>query len=141
MTGPTLAEIAHHEVLALHRFFVAWFRDASGTVDFSALERSLAADFSMVTPDGRAHDRAAVIERVHRARGSAPAGFGIAVVDAHPVWQADAAILLHYVERQHGAGPTTVRRSCALITREPAAPRGAVWRHLQETWMAEEKSV
>ena len=32
-------------------------------------------------------------------------------------------------------GETTRRRSTALFLASPAAPRGVVWRHLQETWM------
>jgi hypothetical protein len=133
--------MARREAVALHVFFAEWFRDAAGTVDFSVCERSLAPDFSMITPDGRMHDRAAVVERIRQARGSAPAGFHIAVLDPRPLWQRADTVLLAYIEQQVGGGRTRRRRSSGLFTRQPAAPHGVVWRHLQETWMAEEKNV
>jgi len=130
-----LAELAQREVIALHEFFVAWFRPATAAPAFGECEAALAPDFRMVTPDGAVNDRAAVLQGLRQARGSQPADFAIVVADVGMLWQEGDAILLGYVEEQYRTGSITRRRSTALFTAEPAAPRGVVWRHLQETWM------
>jgi hypothetical protein len=136
-----LAELACRETVALHNFFAAWFRDSSGTVDFAVCERSLAEDFSMIAPDGQVRNRASVVARLRNARGSAPSDLVIAVLDPHPVWQGAGAVLLEYVEQQYAGGRSMRRRSTGLFTRDRAAPHGVVWRHLQETWLAQEENV
>ena len=130
-----LAELARREVLALHEFFGSWFRAGTAAVDFSLCEAALASDFRMVAPDGTVNDRAAVLQRLRQARNSQPAGFAIAISAVEPLWQQGDAVLLGYVEEQYRSGSTTRRRSTALFTADAAAPRGVVWRHLQETWM------
>lgn len=141
MTGQSdLIDLARREVVALHEFFVVWFR-AGATVDFHLCEGALAEDFRMVTPDGAVHDRAGVLARLRQARGSQPNRFSIAVSDISVLWQQSDAALLEYVEQQYRDGGTTRRRSTALFTREPAAPRGVLWRHLQETWMQVAEAV
>jgi hypothetical protein len=136
MSGqPPLAELARREILALHEFFVAWFRPGPTTLDFGSCEAAFAPDFRMISPDGMANDRAAVLQRLRQARGSQPPDFAIAISGLAPLWQQGDAILLAYVEEQYRSGSPTRRRSTALFTAEPSAPRGVVWRHLQETWM------
>jgi hypothetical protein len=131
----SIAESACEEVRALHAFFVAWFGGGAGApADFSACEAALAPDFRMVTPDGEIHDCAAVLDRIKVARGSAAGDFRIDIIEPHAVWQSADAALLGYVERQYRGGRTTSRQSTALFTADSAAPRGVVWRHLQETW-------
>lgn len=131
-----LASRAIDETRQLHAFFVAWFRGETGSdADFAPCEAALAADFRMVTPDGEAHDRAAVVERLRSAQGSAGTDFVIEIVEPRAAWQSSDAVLLEFIERQYRNGRTTSRRSSGLFTEEPAAPRGVVWRHLQETWM------
>jgi len=129
-----LAGKANREVEALHQFFVAWF--LGEPADFTACEAAFAPDFRMVTPDGAVHERAAVVARLRAARASAPADFTIAIVEPRVAWQTADAVLLEYVERQYRDGRTSMRRASGLFTGETAAPRGVVWRHLQETWIA-----
>lgn len=129
------AELARDEVLALHEFFVTWFRRGSAAGDFGSCEAALAADFRMVTPDGVVIARAALLERLLQARNSQPDDFSIIISAIEPLWQERDAILLGYVEQQYRSGSITRRRSTALFTAAPTAPRGVVWRHLQETWM------
>jgi len=131
---PDLAGKATREVEALHQFFVAWFRGEPA--DFAACEAVFSPDFRMITPDGAVHGRAAVVARLSAARASAPADFAIEIVAPGVAWQSANAVLLEYVERQYRDGRTSLRRSSGLFTGETAAPRGVVWRHLQETWMA-----
>ena len=73
--------------------------------------------------------------RLLAARGSTSPDFTIETLDARAVWQAGDAALLEYVEQQYRDGRTTRRQSTALFTLAPSAPRGVVWRHLQETWI------
>ncbi len=128
---------AIRETRDLHAFFVAWFRVAGGpAADFARCEAALAPDFRMVTPDGRVHDRAAVVDRLRAAKGSADPDFSIDILQPTAVWQTGDAVLLEFVEQQYRGGATTSRRSTGLFTDQPAAPNGVVWRHLQETWMA-----
>jgi len=128
-----LAGKASREVEALHEFFVAWFRGEPA--NFALCEAVFAPDFRMVAPDGAVHERAAVMVRLRAARASAPADFAIEIVQPRVAWQTTDAVLLEYVERQYREGRTSLRRSSGLFTGETAAPRGVVWRHLQETWM------
>lgn len=130
-----LAELARREVLALHEFFVAWFRPGGPDSDFRLCEAAFADDFRMVTPDGTGHDRAAIVAMVRRARGLLPDDFAIVISELEPLWRQQDAILLGYTEQQYRSRSTTRRRSTALFTAAPAAPRGVVWRHLQETWL------
>jgi hypothetical protein len=131
----SLADLAEKEVVALHAFFVGWFRGVLQDADFTACERALAADFTMVTPDGEAHDRDAVLERLYQARGTRSSTFEIEILAPRRVWSGDSAVLLEYVEQQYLGGRSTRRRSTGLFSSEPSAPRGVLWRHLQETWM------
>ncbi len=132
----SLADLATGEVRVLHAIFVDWFRPGdAGVPDFSLVERALAADFRRVAPDGSVADKDAVTTAIRLARGTAPADFAIAILGPRPVWQASEAVLLEFVEQQYRAGTTTERRSTALFTPDGSAPRGVVWRHLQETWM------
>lgn len=135
MTGLSLEELARTEVLALHEFFVAWFRRGGPDIDFRLCEAAFAPDFRMVTPDGFVRDRPAIVEMVRRARGTLPEDFAIVISEIGPLWQRGDAILLGYVEQQYRNPSTTRRRSTALFTGEPAAPRGVVWQYLQETWL------
>ena len=130
-----LAARAIAEARDLHAFFVAWFGGA-GDADFRRCEAALAPDFRMVTPDGRLHERPAVIDRLQAARGSAAGDFAIEIVQPAVAWRAGHAVLLEFIERQYRAGRTSDRRSAGLFTDQPGAPNGVVWRHLQETWIA-----
>lgn len=132
-----IAELARAEVIALHAFFVEWFRGAEA--DFGLCEGAFAADFRMVTPDGPVRDLDQVLGGARAARGTMGRDFRIDIVDPRPVWTEEDAVLLEYVERQYREGRWTSRRSTALFTRRQSAPRGVEWRHLQETWMPAEE--
>jgi hypothetical protein len=136
MTGdPTLETDARHEIEALHAFFVAWFTDRQPAPDFGSCEEAFSPSFEMVAPDGRRHQRSAVVQRLRMARGSVREPFEIAIVEPAKVWSSGDAIVMRYVEQQLREGKTTRRRSVALLTRAPAAPRGMLWQSLAETWM------
>jgi hypothetical protein len=130
--------MAIDEVQALHAFFVDWLRAGAPHPDFSELESALAPDFRMVTPEGLAKDRKAVVEGIREAKGTRPADFAIAILEPRPIYEAAEAVLLEFIEQQYRGGGTTRRLSTALFTPEESAPRGALWRHLHETWMQDQ---
>ena len=128
-----LAELAAREVVALHEFFVAWFRPGPAP-DFRACEGAFHPDFQMVTPDGRLLGRSEIIQGIQASRGRLAASLTIDILDIRTLWQEGDAVLLAYIEQQYREGRTTRRRSSALLLRAASAPRGILWRHLQETW-------
>ena len=128
-----LAELAAREVVALHEFFVAWFRPGPAP-DFRACEGAFHPDFRMVTPEGRMLGRAEIIQGIQASRGRLAASLTIDILDSRTLWQEGDAALLAYIEQQYREGRTTRRRSSALLLRAASAPRGILWRHLQETW-------
>ncbi len=132
---PALEVAARHEIEALHAFFVAWFTGQADDQDFRLCEAAFGAGFEMVAPDGHRHDRSEVMQRLRQARGGAQGRFEIAVIEPRKIWSAGDAIVMGYVEHQLRDNKSTRRRSVALLTREPNAPRGMHWQSLAETWM------
>ena len=128
-----LAELAAREIVALHDFFVAWFRPGPAP-DFRACEGAFHPDFRMVTPEGRLLGRSEIIQGIQASRGRLAASLTIEILDIRTLWQEGDAALLAYIEQQYREGRTTRRRSSALLLRAASAPRGILWRHLQETW-------
>ncbi|MGH6873508.1 MAG: hypothetical protein ACREDW_00725 [Aestuariivirgaceae bacterium] len=126
-----IAASAMTEVRSLHAAFEALFTGRGR--DLGRCARALAADFSMVAPDGSRLDREAVLTSL--AAAAASADFRISIRDLAPIWEAEDSVLLQYVEEQYRDGRTTRRLSTALFTAEAEAPCGVVWRYLQETWM------
>jgi hypothetical protein len=137
VTGaPQLDLLARDEVIALHAFFAAWFRDDGEPVpDFTACEAAFATNFRMIAPDGKSHDREQTLRRIHESRGALGSSFRIEVLDIETAWASEDAVLLEYVEQQYRARGSTRRRSTGLFIRCPSAPRGVLWQHLQETWL------
>jgi hypothetical protein len=133
---PSLFSCASSEIVEIHDFFMRWFSGRAGAAaEFERCEQAFDPEFGMVTPDGRSHGRAEIVERLRAARGSVGATFQIAIEAITPLWQSADAILVGYVEAQLRDGRPTRRRSSALFQRRASAPNGAVWRHLHETWM------
>jgi hypothetical protein len=126
-----LADAAAREAVALHAAFVELFTGRSR--DFSRCEVALAADFRMVTPQGRCVERDAVLAGLRSAY--ARPDFRIEILDIRPVWEQGEWVLLQYIEQQYRDGRTTRRRSTALFEAFADAPCGVVWRYLHETWM------
>jgi hypothetical protein len=100
---------------------------------FSGLQR-LSPEFPMVTPEGRQLGRGEIIQGIQASRGRLAASLTIEILDIRTLWQEGDAALLAYIEQQYREGRTTRRRSSALLLRAASAPRGILWRHLQETW-------
>ena len=127
----SLSAAAAREIEELHELFVELFCNRSR--DYSRCAAAFSAQFEMVTPDGKSHDRAGVLLALERAK--APADFMIAISQIRSLWEDQKSVLIQYVEQQYRDGKTSRRRSTALFEAEAKAPCGVVWRHLHETWM------
>jgi hypothetical protein len=137
LADPAMANAAASEVHGLHEFFMRWFR--GDIAEGSGIERvtaALSAEFRMVAPNGLALGREDVLAGLRHARALRPADFTIVISGAEVIWSDADHALVVYIERQASAGGMSERRSTAFFTRQPAAPNGVQWRHLQETWVS-----
>lgn len=131
-----LAAAAVREVEELHAFFEAWLGGAGPRTDaaLGRLETALAADFSMVTPEGRRLRRADVtgwLRDAHGAKGKA-GPFRIIIREPDVLHVAPPLVSVGYVEVQHQGEAITARRSTALFRVQPDR---VLWLNLHETWM------
>ncbi len=140
-----LAADAIAEVEALHAFFEAWFLGRIGDDDasFARLGRSLAEDFTMITPDGAAVDRALVLDQLRtmhgvHAGGSPPFRIEIREARARPLGA--HACLVTYEEWQTIEGVGNRRASTALLARRANARDGLSWLHVHETWLPRDQA-
>ncbi len=132
-----LVEAAIREIEASHDFFVRWFLGTAGDDEFALWLRTTAPEFRLTTPDGAMLDLDAIRPWIAGAKGSQTTRFEIGIEDVEAIHASADAVLLIYVERQYREGRTTRRQSMALFLKDESAPRGVVWRHLQETWLRE----
>ena len=124
------ADVAR-EVVELHKFFVDWYRGDAASMD--RVERALAPDFTMVTPDGELLARPSVIAGITEGRKGSSPGIEVHEIEVRST-DVDHA-LATYQEWHHHPDGTTVRLSTALFTRDTSAPNGWAWRHVHETWV------
>lgn len=136
-TGSThpLVAAAIREIEASHDFFVRWFLGTADEAEFVLWLRTTHPEFRLTTPGGAMLGSEAIVAWIGAARGSMTTRFEIAVEDIEPIHVGEDAVLLIYVERQYRDGRITRRQSMAFFLRDDSAPRGVVWRHLQETWL------
>jgi hypothetical protein len=127
------------EIRRLHVFFEAWMsgRLPESESAFAPFPAALAADFTMVGPDGASRDRAAIIALVKGFHGARGAVFRIWIEDAHVLLAQPGMALVRYDECQHiadQAGARDTRRRCtAMLTDADGEWR---WLAVQETWVA-----
>ncbi|MGP1397715.1 MAG: hypothetical protein ACTS3R_19600 [Inquilinaceae bacterium] len=134
-TTMTLEEAAHAEIRARHDFFVAWFTGQGTDGGMRATRRAFHPDMRRIGPDGAFEDRDTVIAALTAASGKLSDAFRIVIEPGDTVWHGTDTVLVTYIERQDHGTTRTARRSAALLTRDPAAPHGVVWRFVQETWI------
>ena len=128
-------EVARKEIEALHRFFEAWYRGVPKNTEtaFARFPEVLAADFRIISPDGRRSSRAEVLEAVRGGHGSRPDAFRIEIRNVEAREVGKTVLLAGYEEWQHDGGTVRGWRSTAVFTRYAAAPGGLLWHHVQET--------
>jgi hypothetical protein len=123
------AEVHRH-----HRVLADWLTGAAPRTPaaFAAFADAHGPAFTLVNPDGRTLDRAAVLAAVADAHATAP-GLRITIADARTVADSGGVLVVAYRERHDGAGPTVERTATAVLL-----DTGGVlaWHHLHETWTA-----
>lgn len=123
----------------LHDFFVEWYAGAAGPAEFDRMENALAPTFEMVAPDGRRHDRAAVLRMVRESFDrDDPDEFDIDIRGVSVIREMGAHATVRYEEWQRRGGTETGRVSTVLFREDETAPEGLAWLDLHETWIDEE---
>jgi hypothetical protein len=130
-----LVGAAIREIETSHDFFVRWFLGTAEAAEFDVWLTTTHPEFRLTTPGGAMLGLEAIIVWIRGAFGSMASRFEIGIEDVEVIHVTTDAVLLIYVERQYRDGGTTRRQSMALFLRDDGAPRGVVWRHLQETWL------
>lgn len=140
-----LAADAIAEVAALHAFFEAWFLGRIGDDDasFAPLARALAEEFTMITPDGTAVDRALVLDQLRTMHGVHAGGsppFRIEIKEARARPLGAHACLVTYQEWQTLEGAGNRRASTAVLMRRANVPDRLSWLHVHETWLPRDET-
>jgi hypothetical protein len=131
---------AEDEVRRLHVFFEDWMsgrlpRTAAGFAPFPA---ALAADFTIIGPDGAERGRDEILTLVEGLHGARGAAFRIWIEAARILHHEGGTTVVRSDERQHvveaGAGCDTRRRCTAVLI---GTSDGWRWLAVQETWVEE----
>ncbi len=120
------------EIIALHDLFETYF--LGETDDLTRVDAVLAADFSMVGPDGTSSIRAEVMAAITAGHGHS-SSLTINTLDHQLVASDPAMLIAEYIEEHVLSDRTNRRRSTVVFTPDEAAPHGLVWRRVQETWL------
>jgi hypothetical protein len=131
-------ETCRREIEALHEFFVEWYAATIDREAFDRLERALATDFEMISPEGDRSDRDAVLEWIRESYGrDDPGDFDIEIRNVELVRSFDDHALVRYEEWQRRDGETDARISTVLFREAADAPEGIEWVDLHETALEE----
>ncbi|MEM7873575.1 hypothetical protein [Morganella morganii] len=120
-------EIHHVHDLIFKTFTVS---GAEGQAALSELLTHFTSEFSMTGISGAVIDLAAVTEMFTRIQGKRQ-GAPIETSEYHGVSLTENTLSVRYLETQHFAGSTTVRRSLVILRREDSGKWR--WHYLHET--------
>lgn len=129
------------EVTELHRFFQDWFNGVVPDDDttFDRFAGVMGEGFVIVTPEGRAVERAALVEGLRgshsrwRQEGNDAGRIWIENVDVRH--EKDGLTAVTYEEWQECDGRVRGRISTALFRANNGTPNGIEWLHVHETWL------
>jgi hypothetical protein len=126
------------EVAELHRFFQGWFRGELPDTNesFDRFSGVMADEFEMVAPDGKAINRAAILDTVGDGHGKEP-GAEIWIENHRHRLTVGGVSLVTYEEWQDWGGRKRGRLSSALMQTAEDTPNGVHWLHVHETWLPE----
>ena len=130
-----LIAMAEKEVRARHVFFVDWYRGTAPDTAMDECAASFAPDFRMIWPSGGSMPRAPLLEALAGARNSTGPEFEIKINIEYTADLGTDLCLVTFDEHQETAKGPNSRRGTAVFSRDPNAPNGVAWRHLQETWL------
>lgn len=122
------------EVQDLHAFFEAWFNGTLNSEEFIRVEKSIAVDMKMVSPEGVIMSGEGIIQAIKNSHGSS---------NHIKIWVEDVTVkrltadfyLATYYELQDRAGNNTKRYSSAIFRRSSRSPNDFEWIHVHETWV------
>lgn len=124
------------EIETIHEFFVDWYDGTVPESAFERVERAMAPDLEMVSPDAGRLDRQAVLEAVRNGYDrDEPADFEIDVRNVSLLEATDEYGLVQYEEWQRIEGEWEGRISIALLRQDPEGPEGVVWSYIQSTML------
>lgn len=124
------------EIESLHAFFVEWYTGETARDSYDRVERALASDFEMVTPEGDRREYADVVDWIEGNYAGREAGsFDIEIRNVETRYSVDDHALVRYEEWQKTPDETTGRLSTVLFEKAPDAPGNVVWLDLHETWI------
>lgn len=128
------AAAAQTEIRELHAFFQAWHRAELPRTEeaFARFQDALAPGFEIVTPDGAARDREAILTLVWDGHASDPEA-RIWVERPRLHFHEGGVLVASYDEMQQVAGRSTARRSTVVFRADETAPNGLVWLRVHET--------
>ncbi|WP_028927420.1 nuclear transport factor 2 family protein [Pseudonocardia acaciae] len=124
------------EVVEQHRLLAAWLGSAAGPEVLDELRDAHTDDFSMVTTDGQALSRAALLDGLAGARNATP-GLHILISEVTVVAELGDAVLARFLETHVAHGHTSSRRVTVLLQLDEKARNGLRWRYLHETPIAD----
>lgn len=134
-----MIEDCEREIRSLHEFFAEWYRGEHDRAAFERFEDVLDDEFSVVSPDGEAVDRATVLEGVREGYDRRNE-FGIEIRAVDPVTTFEDGAVVRYEEWQSTPSGETGRASVACFRPAADAPEGVTWTFLQETWIEPPRS-
>lgn len=132
----TTADTCRREIEALHECFVDWFTGKTGADSFERVERALAPEFEMVTPQGVRRGYDDVVDGVRTSHGiHEPGTFDIEIRSVEVRTSGSDHALVRYEEYQETPDGQTGRLSTVLFEADADAPGDVVWVDLHETWL------
>ena len=132
--------MCHAEVEQLHTFLEGWLGGTlPATADaFRRFRDVMAAEFEIISPDGKATGRVALIaglEASHGAHKERTSPFRIRITAYAGRSLTPDLHLATYQEWQMIDGRNRGRLSSVLFRRRAGTPNGVEWVHLHETWL------
>lgn len=135
MNSEPLPVRVEREIVGLHGFFQDWYRGLGDVERFERFDRSLAADFVIIMPDGRVLSRSTIIEAVRSQRGSDPQA-RLEIRNVSLRQERGNTLVATYEEWQgRGGQPAEGRLSTVVFAADPDAGNGLIWLHVHETWL------
>ena len=131
-----MIEICKREIEELHQFFQDWFNgDLPETDDsFARFVNVMAADFEMVSPNGRS-TTITNLQPALRSRHNSWQNGRIWIENVRVHWQKGDLLLVVYEEWQAVDGEENGRLSSVLFQQQSNLPNNLLWLYVHETWL------
>ena len=121
------------EIEELHDFFQAYFTGAEDSL--GRVEAVLAAEFTIVGPDGNEADRRATIRMLEGGHAHTT-DLTITTSDHRLIHESDHLTVASYVEHHLLSERENHRLSTVVFVPDPVAANGLAWLRVHETWLS-----